>query len=111
MEIATNDAKREVEDFDIVSVTGLKETMTVDVQAGDSFEQLGDRIVFKLVAQKSPLNPEITLQAEEVSYVLANTFSIRRRKRIVTDPTPEQKAQLAAWIKSTLQPPTARISA
>lgn len=105
MDIATKEAKREVEDFDIISVTGLKESVTVDASAGDTVEQLSDRVIFKCIARPSPLNPEIILQAEEVSYLLANTFSIRRRKRIVTDPTPEQKAQLAAWIKSTLKQP------
>lgn len=105
MEIATAQTKREVMDWDIISVTGLKESVTVDSVAGDTVDQLGDRIVFRCVAQPSPLNPEIILQAEEVSYLLANTFSIRKRKRIVTDPTPEQKAQLADWIKSTLKQP------
>jgi hypothetical protein len=83
----------------------MKETVTIDTAAGDTVEQFGDRITFKCVAQKSPLNPEIILQAEEISYVLANTFAIKRRKRIVTDPTPEQKAQLAEWIKTNLKQP------
>lgn len=100
MQIQTGPSEpRVVEDFDITSSTGTPSIITVDTQAGDVAKWYSDRLEFKLVEQKSPLDPEVILEAQEILIFFRHTFAIKRRKRTVTDPTPEQKEALQQWIK------------
>lgn len=100
MEITTEQAKRTVWDFDIVSVNGTSANYTVDPDAGDTFEYVSDRLILKLTERPSITDPDIKVAEEEVVILLPNTFAIRKRKRITTELTPEQKEELKAWIKS-----------
>lgn len=100
MEITTEQKKRTVWDFDIVSVNGTPANYTVDPEAGDTFEYVSDRLILKLTERQSITDPEIKIAEEEVIILLPNTFAIRKRKRVTTDLTAEQREELKAWIKT-----------
>lgn len=100
MEINSEQAKRTVWDFDIVSVNGTPANYTVDPTAGDTFEYVSDRLILKLTERPSVTDPDIKIAEEEVVILLPNTFAIRKRKRETTDLTPEQREELKAWIKA-----------
>lgn len=102
--IETAQPSRVVEDFDFFTIGGgVPATVTVDPTAGDTYEVHPDRYEFNLVAQTSPLDPEIFLPAEARTILLRNVFDIRRRKRTVTEATPEQKAELKRWIQDIVR--------
>ena len=73
--------------------------ITVDPVAGDTCEEFSDCFKFRLAAQQSPLDPDIVLPEEINTVLLRNVFQIKRRKRVVTPPTPEQKQELQRWVK------------
>lgn len=80
-----------VVDYDFLFTHGVKLPLTLDLNAGDSVTDEGERFVVHLVAKPSKFDPEEILPAETAYVYKANllTYVIRERQQRI--PTPEEQ--------------------
>lgn len=91
IEIYSPEVKKIVNDYDIVSKSGMVLPVTIDLVAGDTIVFNDLTILIHLSAKPSKTNPLATLPAEDITIFISQVFSVQRREREVIKQTPAQK--------------------
>jgi hypothetical protein len=93
MQISAPLSKRYVNEYDIVFQSGQMMPLTLDLAAGDTFENDGTKLIINLVAKPGITDPTQTYPAEDIVVFLSHVVSIQHRVREITDLTPDQKLE------------------
>jgi hypothetical protein len=90
-----------VEEYDILLSNGILVPLTIDKQAGDTVEYEHDPVAvkFNIAAKQSESNPDVKTPEEEITIFMAHVLTINKRKREVTQLSPEQKEQWKSFQK------------
>ena len=85
-----------VEDWEFQFAGGAAIQITVDEDAGDhvSFKPEAPTVFFHLAEKPSPVDPDGTSPEEDLFIPMANVLCVRKTKRILEPPSPEEKE---AW--------------
>lgn len=97
MEISSPVEKKIVTDYDIEGMTGITLSLTIDTEAGDTFNRTPDVLEIYLSPKPHRTDPTKVIPAEEFEVQRAHVFCIRKRTREVLGLTPEQQIE---WQKS-----------
>jgi hypothetical protein len=98
MLVETPQEMKVVEEYDIATAGGLIMPVTIDPKEGDSFEELGDRFIIRLVPKSSIYDSEKKHPAEDITIYKQHVISVNHRTREVPPLTPEQQFQ---WQKTS----------
>lgn len=84
MEIKEQVAEKDVTDYDFSFAGGIRLPLTVDVEAGDLFEEFADKYVVTIKPKPNLIDPEQPPTDEEVYNILKRNLSaylVRKRKQ------------------------------
>ena len=90
MQIAEQSKEREVTYYDFMFMTGNKLTITVDEEAGDQVEHHDHKYWFSIAAKPNTLDPEASVDAEEMHVHTRNLAFVAIRKRKHRLPSQEE---------------------
>lgn len=90
MEFLTPEVKKIVNDYDIVSKSGMMLPVTIDLALGDTITFNDLTIMVHLSAKPSKTNPLQTLPAEDITIFINQVFSVQHREREIIERTPTQ---------------------
>lgn len=92
----------EVTDWNFTSLHGLPMSITVDPETGDTVyvDTANSRIEFHIGERPSPIDPEVTVLAEDITIFCANFLGVRRQKRMVQEVSPEQREE---WQRAVVE--------
>lgn len=109
MEINTLSAEdRVVEDWDFNFRDGTSLSLTVDYIYGDTYKFMFDKNLaeFSLKAKPSLVDPDEYMDEEEHYIVLSNTNCIRKRTRLLEEPSMEEKEEWQRVFRELTDPHT-----
>jgi hypothetical protein len=93
MQIETSTPSKTIEEYDISILSGMVLPVTIDAKAGDTYEELTDRIKVYLAPKPGVPGSDKNLPAEKIEIYKAHVVSVNHRTREVPQLTPEQQAE------------------
>lgn len=99
MQIETPTTTHPVTYYEIISTTGMHQSITIDPRAGDTYQEYNDTIEVVLSAKPSLSDPVITLPAQYILIFKSVVFSIQSWTVEVKDHTPDEQLALVETIK------------
>ena len=83
---------RVLTDYDILLDNGMMMPVTIDKDAGDVVDFIGNPLAVVIRYSEKPTNiPDVKLPAEETTIYMSHVISITTRERLVLPRTPEQE--------------------
>jgi hypothetical protein len=90
MEIQEQIKEHNVTDYDFMFNSGSKLAITIDHDAGDNVQELGDRYILDTVAKPGLIDPEDSVDAETVEVFKTQLAVVARCNRKQRVPTEEE---------------------
>jgi hypothetical protein len=87
---------RTVKEFDFIFSSGMVMPVSIDEEAGDSIHDDKDTIIVIITAKPSLSTPDASIPSERVVVYKAHLLAVQSRERTVSEPTPEDKFELAS---------------
>lgn len=93
MIIQSPEIKKILFDYDITFTTGMIMPLTLDPTLGDTIDLSPTVIQVHLEPKPSLSDPTVTLPAEDITIFTNHILSIQKRKREITDLSPDERLQ------------------
>ena len=95
--------KRQVEDYEFKFVGGDALNVRVDKDRGDTVDITSSPVAIqiKIAPKSSPVNPTLTVKAQEVTILYSNLLAIVKEYADVTEMTTEQQQE---WMDTFAKP-------
>ena len=94
MQQAEPKLEKDVTDYDFLFSNGNKLPITLDLELGDTVQELKDRYVVFLAAKPRVSNPELTMPAETATVFKSGLLATIVRERKQRLPTPEEQFEM-----------------
>jgi hypothetical protein len=98
MEVKTPEVTREVQDYDFTFQSGSVLSVTVDKEAGDTYDVLGTVIKIHIAEKPSFADLEATIPAEDITVYERSLAAIQKRNRTLTLIGPEEQYEMKQLI-------------
>lgn len=99
MNITSPSRVRKLKFIDVVYDSGRIHPLTIDIEAGDSYDRDEYEIRVHLSEKTNPLDPEKVLPAEDIVIFVAKVASILTRDVEMPEATDEQRIEMKKFIQ------------